>query len=46
MTETINKLEQLLKSGLVYISKFYEAELTQKKNPEKWSKKEIIRAFN
>ena len=42
MTEIINRLEQLLKSGLEYISKSSESELTQKPNPEKWSKKEII----
>lgn len=42
MTETINRLEQLLKTGLEYISKSSESELTQKPTPEKWSKKEII----
>jgi hypothetical protein len=42
MTETINRLEQLVASGLKYISKASEAELTQKSNPDKWSKKEII----
>lgn len=42
MTEMINKLEQLLKDGTEYISKFSEAELTFKPTPEKWSKKEIL----
>lgn len=42
MTETIKRLEQLLKSGTEYLSKSSESELTRKPNPEKWSKKEII----
>lgn len=42
MKETINRLEQLMKTGLEYISKSSEWELTQKPTPEKWSKKEII----
>lgn len=42
MTETINRLEQLLKSGLDCISQSSESELTQKPFPEKWSKKEIL----
>jgi len=42
MTETIHRLEQLLKAGLEYISKCSESELAQKPTPEKWSKKEII----
>lgn len=42
MTETTNKLEQLLKSGLEYISKTSESELMEKISPEKWSKKEIL----
>lgn len=42
MTETIIKLEQLLKSGLEYFSQSPESEMNQKKSPEKWSKKEIL----
>lgn len=42
MKETINRFEQLLDSGLEYISKSSKLELTQKTNPEKWSKKEIV----
>jgi len=42
MTETVNRLEQLLKSGLEYISKSSESELTQKPSAEKWSKKEVL----
>lgn len=42
MTETISRLEQLLKSGEEYISKSAESELNHKTAPEKWSKKEIL----
>jgi len=42
MTDTINKLEHLLETGVEYISKSLESELTYKLTPEKWSKKEII----
>ena len=42
MKETINRFEELLRSGLDYISKSSESELTQKSSPNKWSKKEII----
>ncbi len=42
MKETINRLEELLNSGLEYISKSSEMEFTQKASPEKWQKKEII----
>jgi hypothetical protein len=42
MTETINRLEQLLKSGLDCISQSSESELAQKPLPGKWSKKEIL----
>ena len=42
MTETINRLEQLLNSGTAYFTKASESELTRKPAPEKWSKKEII----
>jgi hypothetical protein len=42
MTETLKKLEQLLKTGTEYISKSLESELTCKPIPEKWSKKEIM----
>ena len=41
MTETTNKLEQLLKSGLEYLSQSSESEMSQKVSAEKWSKKEI-----
>lgn len=42
MKETINKLEQLLKTGTDYISKLSESELTYKPIPAKWSKIEIL----
>ena len=42
MTDTINKLEQLLQYGFDYISKSSDLELIQKSNPDKWSKKEIL----
>lgn len=42
MTETTNKLEQLLKSGLDYLSQTSEIEAIFKASPEKWSKKEIL----
>ena len=42
MKKTINRLEQLLDSGVEYISKSSESDLNQKSKPEKWSKKEII----
>ena len=42
MTETTNKLEQLLKSGLDYLSQTSEIEMNRKASPEKWSKKEIL----
>lgn len=42
MTETLNRLELLLKLGLEYISKSSESELTQKPSSDKWSKKEIL----
>ena len=42
MTETTNKLKQLLKRGLEYLHEFPEAELNRKVSPEKWSKKEIL----
>lgn len=42
MTETIKRLEQLLKLGLGYISQYSESELMYKHSPEKWSKKEIL----
>ena len=42
MTETTNKLEQLLKSGLEYLSQSSESEMSQKVSAEKWSKKEIL----
>lgn len=42
MIETTNKLEQLLKSGLEYLSQSSEMEMNRKTSPEKWSKKEIL----
>lgn len=42
MTETINRLRQLLVSGSEFVLNFPESKLTQKPQPEKWSKKEII----
>ena len=42
MTEVVNRLEQLLETGLKYISQASESELTKKQNPKKWSKKEIL----
>lgn len=42
MIESINTLEQLLKTGTEYISSISESELAIKPTVEKWSKKEII----
>ena len=42
MKETINRLEELLNSGLEFLSKSSESELIQQVSPEKWSKKVII----
>lgn len=42
MKETINKLEQLLNSGVAYLSQTSEKDLNKKSSPEKWSKKEIL----
>jgi hypothetical protein len=42
MTETANKLDQLLKNGFNYLSRSTETELSQKVSTEKWSKKEIL----
>lgn len=42
MKETTHKLELLLELGINYLSKSSESELSQKTNPEKWSKKEIF----
>ena len=42
MIETTNKLEQLLKSGLEYLSQSSDMEMNRKTSPEKWSKKEIL----
>ena len=38
----LNRLDQLLKNGLEYLSKCSESKLTEKPTPEKWSKKEIL----
>jgi hypothetical protein len=42
MTATIDQLEQLLQTGLAYLSKSSELEMSQKMSVEKWSKKEIL----
>lgn len=42
MRETINRLEQLLKTGETYLSSARENELSYKSSPDKWSKKEIL----
>lgn len=42
MTETINRLEQLLKSGFEFIATSAESELTRKATAMQWSKKEIL----
>jgi hypothetical protein len=42
MTETTNKLQHLLKSGLDYISQSSESEMSRKTSAKKWSKKEIL----
>lgn len=42
MLETINRLQQLLKTGLDYISSIEEIEISKKTSPKKWSKKEIL----
>ena len=42
MTETITRLEVLLKRGIDNISRSSEAELSKRTAPEKWSKKEIL----
>ena len=42
MTETLNKLEQLLKKGLDYLTQTSESELSRKEFSGKWSKKEIL----
>ncbi len=42
MKETINRLEQLLKIVLEYISNSSESEWKEKATPEKWSKNEIL----
>lgn len=42
MTNTTNKLEQLLKNGLEYLTQASELEMSRKESAEKWSKKEIL----
>ena len=42
METTLDKLEHVLTSGVTYLSNASEQELTQKLNPKKWSKKEIL----
>lgn len=42
MNETTNKLKQLLKKGLEYISESSEVEMSKKESENKWSKKEIL----
>lgn len=42
MIEVIKKLEKLIDQGLAYLSVASELEMSFKKSPEKWSKKEIL----
>lgn len=42
MTETIDKLGELIELGRNYLSVASETELNLKTNPKKWSKKEIL----
>lgn len=42
MTETINKLEQLIKRGMEFLAQSSDTEMNQKVTVEKWSKKEIL----
>ena len=42
MIEMVNRLEQLLSSGLAYVSESSELELAKKPSPTKWSKREIL----
>ncbi|BDS12407.1 DinB family protein [Aureispira anguillae] len=42
MTETTNKLEQLLKRGLTFLAQASELEMSRKASIKTWSKKEIL----
>ena len=42
MTDTIHKLERLVKERLEYIDQSSELEMSRKQSVEKWSKKEIL----
>lgn len=42
MTELTERLEQLIQTGMDYLSQTSAAELSRKLSPEKWSKKEIL----
>ena len=42
MTQTVNKLEHLLKKGKEYLVVSSEFEMSQKESIDKWSKKEIL----
>jgi len=42
MTQTIEKLQQLLNMGAAYFMSNSELEYSKKETPEKWSKKEIL----
>ena len=42
MTETVSKLEGLIKKGFEYLEKSSDFDMKQKSSPEKWSKKEIL----
>ncbi len=42
MTKTTNKIEQLLKTGLAYLTQSSELEMSRKESAGKWSKKEIL----
>jgi DinB family protein len=42
MTETNQRLEHLVRTGLDYFSRSSQSEMSHKHSPEKWSKKEIL----
>lgn len=42
MTETTQRLEQLVRTGMDYFSRSAESEMAHKHSPGKWSKKEIL----
>jgi len=42
MTETTQRLEHLVRTGLDYFSRSSESEMAHKHSPGKWSKKEVL----